>query len=775
MPPESDAVNILATLSALGETLEALRERLARPEPAPGSGPEAAATPADLRASLADRDEHALAIFQEILSVPPLGLPPSELFALAMDRVSRLLAADRTLLLVIDAQSGRLVPRSGRGFRRDDLETISLDAREGLVGRVFREKRVLVHDAEAEPLAEDPFIGRFPSRQAIAVPVRTEGEVGGVLFAGRAALGAPFTTTDVLLLLVIADRVGSALVHQNLLERRGEHIVRLKELRGALEASLPGQDRIGLLARACEVGRRLLGLRAAAVALGEAPDTLELTASSGWPESRTTPRLGAADGLLSEAHAADGPVAVRDLHAYRPGEGGLLGGTGLRAWLLAPLRVRGRSLGLLCLADPEVKDFSAEEIESAHLLASLIAVALENERLYDELRRALESLRAQQGRLVDSEKARLLLGLAAGISREFTGIFAGILGKTQLLLGRAHEDVREGLTVIEEAAWRGADIVRRLSGLAAAESGDSVAALELPAVAQDVLAFTQARWKDEAAGRGAHIELVADLRPTPPVEASGTALREAVVNLIVNAVEAMPGGGQLTVRTRPRDRGAELEVTDTGQGIGDEVLPFIFEPFFTTRGPRRLGLGLCVVHGVVTRYHGRLEVRSGRGGTRMALWLPEAGTSAPAVPDLSARPAEPMAGPAAGGAPPPATVLIVEEEEPLRSMLVGALGAAGYRVQVADDAADGLARLEQQRFDLVLTDLALRDGSGLQVARAVKRMTPGTAVVLITGWGHLLHGERVRESGVDLMLVKPLQREGVLSAVSEALRLRAVG
>src|SRR6267142_1363984 len=186
--------SVRAALSQLGDVLESLRERLGDE-----SGQE----------RQPDRDAHALDIFQEILSVPPLGLPPGELFGLAMDRVSRLLAADRAVLFVLDDTTGRLVPRSGRGFRRDDLESVVLDPGEGLVGRVFAEKRMLTYDAAGEPPVRDPFAERFPVRQGIAVPVRTEGEVGGVLFAGRRALGAPFSTTDVLLRLVIADRVGS--------------------------------------------------------------------------------------------------------------------------------------------------------------------------------------------------------------------------------------------------------------------------------------------------------------------------------------------------------------------------------------------------------------------------------------------------------------------------------------------------------------------------------------------------------------------------------------
>ncbi|MGH2667716.1 MAG: GAF domain-containing protein, partial [bacterium] len=255
VPPAAGPLTVRAALSQLGDALENLRERLLE---------SAAASAGDReREQLADRDEHALAIFQEILSVPPLGLPPGELFGLAMDRLSRLLAADRALLFVRDEATGRLIPRSGRGFRREDIESVVLDPSGGLVGRVFKEKRVLTYDAGAAPAVDDPFVERFPVRQAIAVPVRTDGEVGGVLFAGRQALGAPFSTTDILLLLVIADRVGSALVHQRLLERQGDHIARLRELRSLVDANLAGREPREILARAGDAACRLAGVRGA--------------------------------------------------------------------------------------------------------------------------------------------------------------------------------------------------------------------------------------------------------------------------------------------------------------------------------------------------------------------------------------------------------------------------------------------------------------------------------------------------------------------------------
>jgi signal transduction histidine kinase len=830
-----DPPMLRTTLSELRQALDSLSERLSRLEGVSGSGAGAA------ERRTVDSDESTLALFQEILSIPAAGLEPGELYALAVDRVARLLAADRTMLFVAEAPSGRLVPRSARGFRRDDLLAVSLLPGEGLVGRVFAEKRMMTFDPAASPDEADPFIERFPVREAVAVPVRVEGEVAGVLYAGRRALGAPFSASDTLLLLVLADRVGAGLVHQGLLERHGGTLAHLRELGGFVEEAALGRALTDALARACDVGCGLVGVRAAAVALLAGEQRLTLAAACGLPDAATW-RVNAREGLTAELLAGQVPVACRDVQTRRSVEDSFLGDAGFHACLLVPLRLGGRMLGVLYLADTEVKDFSPEEIEAAQVLASLVAAAVENNRVHGELRGAFDRTLAAQEGLVQGEKARALGEMAGGISREFNNIFAIILGKAQLLLARAHDDsLREGLGMLEEAAWRGADIVHRLLGLAATTTSDTVSPVEMTALIQDAVGLTQTRWKDEPAGRGQRIEMITDLQPVAPVAANPTALREAVMNLIVNAVDAMPAGGRIVIRTRPKAEGVELRVSDTGEGIADDIRPKIFDAFFTTRAPHRLGLGLSVVHAIVTRYRGAIDIKSAAGGTTVMIWLPgagptaevpappeverlstpaprepavdpaletplvnfdppevppatEAGLEAPGIVSLSPEtgfeepqtrrkepePAveepEPAAAPPAAvpvdSAPPLASILIFEEEAQIRSMLVDALTEAGYRVESAPDGPEGLMKLRGGSFDLVLTDLSLPDRSGLQVARSVKRLSPQTAVVLVTGWGHLLDHDRLRDSGVDLILVKPFRLDRVLSVVRDALRLR---
>jgi two-component system cell cycle sensor histidine kinase/response regulator CckA len=749
-----------AILAEMGEVLESAREHLR--ETSPGSGAEGRS---DLAA---ERDEHALAIFQEILSVPPLGLPPGELFALAMDRLSRLLAADRALLFVPDEGTGRLVPRSSRGFRREELEILSLDPSQGLIGRVFREKRVQTVD---EAVALDPFVERFPVRQGIAVPVRTEGEVGGVLFAGRRTLGAPFSTTDVLLLLVIADRVGSALVHQRLLERHGEHLAHLREVRALVDEQRPGREPHDILARVGEAACRVPGVRAALALAGSGPTAITAAAGAGRLRSVGPEQIPPDDDLLAEGFAADRPVAIRDLQARATARPGVLERDGLRAVLLVPLRSRGRVLGLLALADVEPREFSPEEVEMALTLAAVTAGALDSRRGLEDLRQALGEQAARQAGQAEREKARVLTAFGAGLTRELSAVFALLLGKSQLMLARApDESLRERLAALEEAAWRGTDVTQRLLGLAEADRAADLSC-DLGAIAREALAFARPRLGSGAAPAGGRIEMTADLPPTSPVAGSATALREAIVNIVLNAMEAMPAGGSVTVRLREVERGVELVVADSGPGIAPEVKPRIFDPFFTTR-PGHLGLGLTVVQAVVLRAGGRVDVQSGPAGTTVILWLPAVAPSGATRSDaLAVEPAPPSA-----PEPPPApvpvgSVLVVEEEDGIRGAVLDALAAAGHRVEAAVDATGALDRLALGGIDVVVTDLALRDRSGLQLAAAVKQRSPGAAVVLLTGWGRRLHEERVRGAGVDVMVVKPIEPERVRTAVAEALRL----
>jgi signal transduction histidine kinase len=794
--PDSSAQVLRASLGEVRQSLDALVDRLQRLEgvsagspPTPGvtlaGSPPPDSSPPERPPLERPDDRDALSVGLEILAIPSSGLEPAQVFSLAMDRVARLLSADRAMLFVWEPDGSQLVARAGRGFRRDDVETISIKAGDGLVGQAFQDEQILRSSSGAVSVAGDPFLALFPVRDAVAVPIRAAGHTAGVLYAGRRAPRPVFSEQEVLLLLVIADRVGTALAHRQLAETTGGHISRLRELEVFLGHVLVGQEMEDMLSRACEVACRLAGVRVAALGMPAGSAGLSLAAATGLPAGALSSwRADTGYGLTGEMFATHRPVLCRDIQSRDGCENDVLREAGLRACLVVPVRLRHQTVGALYLADPEAREFTPDVVATVQVLASLLALGMENNRLYGEVRTAFEGMVSAQDQLVQTEKARAVGAMAGGIANEFNNLLAIVLGKTQLMLTRAPEGpVREGLTAVEEAAWRAADIVRRLQGFAATSMDDGTGPVDLAAVVQDAVLLTRALWKDEAEARGAPIEVVTDVDQVPPVEGQTAALREAVMNLILNAVDAMPRGGRLGLTLRRVDAGVELHVSDGGEGMPEDVRRRIFDPFFTTRAPHRTGLGLSVVHGVVNRHRGSVRVMSEHGGgTTVTLRFPAAPDHTvdsrtrvmPAMPEVPEMPA--MKDPPEDEIRTAASVsiLVLEDEEHIRTMLVEALTGAGHRVESATDGLTGLARFQGGAFDVVLTDLSLPECSGLDVARSVKRMRPETPVVLITGWGHLLDPERLRDSGVDLMLVKPFRLERLLSVLGDALRLRPI-
>ena len=763
---------LMDALAEISRTLNSVRERLQElkePDaPSPGSPETPAEIPrVEVGRPLPGAQQEALAHFQEMLSTPASGLEPMEVFGLAVDRITRLLIVDRAVVFLLNPDQGRLQPRAARGFRHDDLTEFSLLPGEGLVGRAFREGRPLTYATPVGEPPTDPFIFRFPVRDAIALPIRAAGEVVGVLFAGRRGRPAPFTVEELQLLILLADRIGTALVHRRLVEKLGRPVDHLKELAGLTVRTSLRSDIRETLSMACEVGCQLLKVRVAAIAFLEADGQLSVGGSYGVPEEaverwRVDPRAG----LTGEVIRNQQVVVCPDLFAWSGPDDPYLKELGVRALLVVPLKIREDLIGCLYLADRSVKDFPPEEVEAAQLLGAQVALAFENDRLYGELRRSFQELAAGQERRVQTEKARALEAMAGGVAHEFNNILAIILGKTQLILQQTSEEkLRDDLGVVEEAGWRAADTIRRLQSFAATRMAEAPTLVNLSALVQEAVALARPRWKDEAEAHGVRVEVVTDLAETAPVVGISPDLREMLINLILNAVDAMPGGGRLYLTTRRRDDRVELLVKDTGTGMSEMVRRRLFDPFFTTRSPQRVGLGLSVVYGVVARHQGTIEVDSREGeGTSFKILFPLAQGATPAF--------APTPAPRGEAAQAPARVLVIEDEEHIREMLVELLVPAGYTVETAADGLEGLARFQSGSYDVVITDLSMPERSGLEVASAVKQMAPGTPVILITGWGDLLDPARIQESGVDLMLVKPFANERVLGALANALRLR---
>jgi signal transduction histidine kinase/CheY-like chemotaxis protein len=391
-----------------------------------------------------------------------------------------------------------------------------------------------------------------------------------------------------------------------------------------------------------------------------------------------------------------------------------------------------------------------------------------------ELQAQVESVRRTQAQLIQSEKHRALGEMAAGVAHDFNNRLAVVLGQAEFSLAQLDggqlgpAEVRRRLEIIRAAALEAAGTVRRLLEFTRATPHPSaVQPLDVEEVFASVLRVAEPRWKDEAHARGRPIEVVTDFRPLPPLMGNAADLREVLVNLVFNALDAMPHGGTLTVSTRRESDAVCLAVQDTGVGMPEEVAARVFEPFFTTKGPQRSGLGLSVSYGIVRRYDGNftVESRPGRGATftvRLPLRLPALATI------------EPVGVPSPVGETGSLRILVIDDEDFVRETLRDLCRAAGHHVWEAHSGREALSILAEQPLEVVCTDLGMPGMTGWQLAEKIRAEWPELTIVLITGWGAGIDTEELAAHGVDFLLAKPFRRDDVLRVLSEIARTRAV-
>ncbi len=457
---------------------------------------------------------------------------------------------------------------------------------------------------------------------------------------------------------------------------------------------------------------------------------------------------------------------------------------GLSSLVLVPIVLDGAVAAAIVAASARSHGFSSEQIRLLEAVSFHVGVALKNARLFDRLQVSYRQLDEAQDGLVRSEKLRALGEMASGVAHDFNNVLGAILGRAQLLkLAVGPGEIADELDIIEKAAHDGASTVRRLQDFTRVRTDRGFRPVDLVQVVGDSLSLTRGRWRDEAERAGIHYEVVSALAPVPPVAGEASELREVVTNLIINALDAMPGGGALRFESHldPAGQEVHLDIGDTGEGMSEEVRTRIFDPFFTTKGVRGVGLGLSVVYGIVKRHGGRIQVRSEPGkGTTMRLSLPACvaagadGGTADAAPLEGGFPLAPrlVSGPAL-------RVLVVDDEPGVRSLLADLLRAGGHEVSEAASGREALALLPaatdpaRPGFDLVLTDLGMPDMSGWDVARAIGERADAPPVVLVTGWGIQLDDTLLAASGVSDVIAKPFTVEEVLAVVDRAGRRAA--
>jgi signal transduction histidine kinase/ActR/RegA family two-component response regulator len=440
---------------------------------------------------------------------------------------------------------------------------------------------------------------------------------------------------------------------------------------------------------------------------------------------------------------------------------------GLRALVAAPLLVESQVFGVLLAARTEPDSFSSGDCEFLRQLSEHVALAARQVDLYVKLQQAYQDLRESQDTILQQERLRALGQMASGIAHDINNAISPITLYTDALLEQETQMSSQGrdyLRIIRRAIDDvGQTVARMREFYRQREKSSDLTALELNPLVNHVLALTSARWRDLPQERGVVIDVRTELASSlPKILGTESDIRDALTNLIFNAVDAMPEGGTLTLRTRMLDSQIELAVRDTGAGMDEETRRRCFEPFFTTKGERGTGMGLAMVYGMVQRHDAQIDIDSAPGaGTTVRLQFRAAPTTTETVAQTAAaRPSRPL------------TLLVIDDDPLVAQSLLHVLSHEGHKVTTADGGQAGIdafaaAHREARPFDVVMTDLGMPYVDGRAVAVAVKAMSPRTPVLLLTGWGQRLSTEQTVPEHVDRLLSKPPKLAELSAALAE--------
>jgi signal transduction histidine kinase/CheY-like chemotaxis protein len=380
-----------------------------------------------------------------------------------------------------------------------------------------------------------------------------------------------------------------------------------------------------------------------------------------------------------------------------------------------------------------------------------------------ELGRRLEEAPTPVGSAID---LRALGETVGGLAHNFNNSLAAILAYTELLLKEVRGDAAiRRLRVIRDVAVEASVSLRRFQELISREPQVAFGPVGLPAVVAEALDMTAPRWRDEAQRRGVAITVTQEIESVPPVEGNGFEIRDALVQLILNAVAAMPYGGSIGVRAASEESGwVALEVSDTGIGMPEEIRRRVADRTLGKLPGGHAGRGLADVVDIVDRHGGSLGIESSPGrGTVVRMRLH-------ASRFLIIPPSETLLEPV--DAAQAARVLLVDDDQRLLTVLSDMLRAGGHAVTTAANGEEALAFFDPDAHDVVITDLGMPRVNGWQVAEGVKSRAPGIPVFLLTGWGEGVTAEEASRF-VDQVIAKPISADALLEHLARLRRRTA--
>ncbi|HEX4916825.1 MAG TPA: ATP-binding protein [Limnobacter sp.] len=448
----------------------------------------------------------------------------------------------------------------------------------------------------------------------------------------------------------------------------------------------------------------------------------------------------------------------------------------LHSLIICPLKKTDSVLGILVLARRQKNSFSDDELEFIVQLGEHLALALSQTALLLELQEANARLKHTQALVLQQERLRALAGMAAGIAHDINNAISPASVYVDTVLMNEHglsERGKKQLEMVQTAIDDVANTVTRMGQFARNRDEQPIhtdKVCDANTCCVQALEFTKPRWQAQALREGRLIDIKPDLMDDLPlVKLDASELRETITNLLFNAVDALPDGGSIVLRTSLAGVDYEnhvlIEVQDNGTGMDALTLGKCMEPFVSSKGSRGSGLGLSMVYGCVQRAGGHTTIESTLGrGTCVQIYLPfEPNSLAP----------EQQAQLTAAKHTRVLNILVVDDEQRVLESTADVLISTGHRVVAITSAVKALSYFEDaiqknNPFDLLITDLGMSEMDGQDLARRVKSMRPSTSIILLTGWGQQVKEDGLKDDAVDLVLAKPIKARELIHHVNIA-------
>jgi signal transduction histidine kinase/ActR/RegA family two-component response regulator len=696
------------------------------------------------------------------------AIEQKELFEVIAHGAARAGRVDRCSIFLRDKSGQLMVPVSSQLADRgaaarngDGAETLRALALEEmpsfLLEAVRRQEPVVISDPGSDPRVPQGWVGLFQAKSALVVPLIHQGRTAGVLILDHLKTLHVFTEEEIRLATTLAAQAAVALEKARLYDEIQQRLRQTETLLAVSQAIGSAPDLTEAIRRTTREMVRILGAdTGVAWCVTRGGDRFIPLAGYHLPLSLREPLSGlplAPDDPLLELvkrlrTAMQSSNSRTDPRFNQPALN-LLPHASL---LVQPVQVGDELLGIFAIAwTRDAHAFSLDDLRLADGIAKQAAVAIE--------------LHRTQRHIIEQERLNAVGKMASGLAHDFNNALVPISGYAEMLLehqeilqdpAKASKYLKLIMTGVEDAA----SVVSRLREFyRKREEGETYRPLSLNQMVEQAVALTRPKWRDEALGSGRTILVEADVRPVPRILGSESEVRELLTNLIFNAVDAMPEGGTIRVRTGLREAPVSedphlapppaqvfLEVTDTGTGMTEDVRRRCLEPFFSTKGERGTGLGLPMVYGIVKRHRGTLDIESTVGvGTTFIVQFPADTTQTREVVTRMAAPKGPL------------HVLVVDDEPIARDVLTEYLTGDGHTVATAVNGRDGFEKFKAGRFTIVITDRAMPEVGGDQLAAMVKEASPTTPVVLLTGFGDLMNAAGEKPDGVDLVVKKPIR------------------